>query len=187
MKLKTTMTRRRFLADTSLTVLVGATAAPRIARAQQAQWTYNLPETHPMNIRAREMAGAIKQETNGRFDLQIFPNSQLGSDADGLCFGVLGAMSGQSSPGHRLLRRDAQSGAVPQRTRCFLRSRAKRFEYAAGRGLRRLATIGVRCPKLLLRRAVFSVNRPPRCGIAALALPLRPYSRRDVTTPAARR
>ena len=32
--------------------------------------------------RAREMAAAIKTETNGRFDLQVFPNSQLGSDTD---------------------------------------------------------------------------------------------------------
>jgi len=87
MKLKTTITRRRLLAAVSLTLL-GSTAAPCIARAQQAQWTYkyanNLPETHPMNIRAREMAAAIKQETNGGFDLQIFPSSQLGSDTDTL-------------------------------------------------------------------------------------------------------
>jgi TRAP-type transport system periplasmic protein len=87
MNLKTTMTRRRLLAGGSLTFFV-STGAPRIARAQQAQWVYkyanNLPETHPMNIRAREMAAAIKQETNGRFDLQIFPNSQLGSDTDTL-------------------------------------------------------------------------------------------------------
>jgi TRAP-type transport system periplasmic protein len=86
MKLKTTMTRRHLLAG--LTLLTSSAAAPRIARAQQAQWTYkyanNLPETHPMNLRAREMAAAIKQETNGRFDLQIFPNSQLGSDTDTL-------------------------------------------------------------------------------------------------------
>ena len=86
MRLKTAVTRRRLLAGASLTLL--ASAAPRIARAQQAQWVYkyanNLPETHPMNTRAREMAAAIKQETNGRFELQIFPNSQLGSDTDTL-------------------------------------------------------------------------------------------------------
>jgi TRAP-type transport system periplasmic protein len=80
------MTRRRVLAG--LTLLTSSTAAPRIARTQQAQWAYkyanNLPETHPMNLRAREMAAAIKQETNGRFDLQIFPSSQLGSDTDTL-------------------------------------------------------------------------------------------------------
>lgn len=87
MKLKTTMTRRCMLTASSLTVLA-STAVPHIARAQGAQWTYkyanNLPETHPMNLRAREMAAAIKEETNGRFDLQIFPNSQLGSDTDTL-------------------------------------------------------------------------------------------------------
>jgi tripartite ATP-independent transporter DctP family solute receptor len=37
-----------------------------------------------MNIRAREMAAAIKQETDGAFDMQIFPSSQLGSDTDTL-------------------------------------------------------------------------------------------------------
>jgi tripartite ATP-independent transporter DctP family solute receptor len=87
MKLKTTITRRRFLAGSSLTALVSAAAA-RIASAQQPQWVYkyanNLPETHPMNLRARDMAAAIKQETNGRFELQIFPSSQLGSDTDTL-------------------------------------------------------------------------------------------------------
>jgi tripartite ATP-independent transporter DctP family solute receptor len=35
-----------------------------------------------MNVRAKEMAAAIKSETNGRFDLQIFPNNQLGADTD---------------------------------------------------------------------------------------------------------
>src|SRR6202030_866290 len=87
MKLKITITRRRLLTGGGLTLFV-STAPPRIAGAQQAQWVYkyanNLPETHPMNLRAREMAAAIKQETNGRFDLQIFPNSQLGSDTDTL-------------------------------------------------------------------------------------------------------
>src|SRR5690242_9302769 len=92
MKFKTTKfesatTRRRLLAGAGL-VILASTTAPRVARTQAAQWTYkyanNLPETHPMNVRAREMAAAIKQETNGRFDLQIFPNSQLGSDTDTL-------------------------------------------------------------------------------------------------------
>jgi TRAP-type transport system periplasmic protein len=82
-----TLSRRRLLAAGASTVAI-AGAAPRVARAQQAQWTYkyanNLPDTHPMNVRAREMAAAIKQETGGRFDLQIFPSSQLGSDTDTL-------------------------------------------------------------------------------------------------------
>jgi tripartite ATP-independent transporter DctP family solute receptor len=61
-------------------------AAPGLARAQTPEFSYkyanNLPDSHPMNTRAKEMAAAIKTETNGRFDLQIFPNNQLGSDTD---------------------------------------------------------------------------------------------------------
>ena len=86
MKARMKVSRRRMLAGGS--ILLASITAPRIARAQQAQWVYkyanNLPEAHPMNVRAREMAAAIKQETNGRFDLQIFPSSQLGSDTDTL-------------------------------------------------------------------------------------------------------
>jgi len=82
------LSRRHLLATGAATFLGSAVGAPFVARAQQPQWTYkyanNLPESHPMNSRAREMAAAIKRDTNGRFDLQIFPNSQLGSDTDTL-------------------------------------------------------------------------------------------------------
>jgi TRAP-type transport system periplasmic protein len=87
MKSRTRVTRRHLFAAAG-SIVVATLGAPRHARPQQAQWVYkyanNLPESHPMNIRAREMAAAIKQETNGRFDLQIFPSSQLGSDTDTL-------------------------------------------------------------------------------------------------------
>src|ERR1700730_11078725 len=82
------LSRRRLLTAGSTAFAGGVMGAPFVARAQQAQFTYkyanNLPDTHPMNIRAREMASAIKAETDGRFDLQIFPSSQLGSDTDTL-------------------------------------------------------------------------------------------------------
>jgi tripartite ATP-independent transporter DctP family solute receptor len=72
-------------ASAAATVL-GGVGAPFVARAQQAEFTYkyanNLPDSHPLNIRAKEMSAAIKTETNGRVDLQIFPNNQLGSDTD---------------------------------------------------------------------------------------------------------
>jgi TRAP-type transport system periplasmic protein len=81
------LSRRRLLA-TGTSILAGTVAAPLMARAQQAQWTYkyanNLPDSHPMNMRAREMAAAIKDQTGGRFEMQIFPSSQLGSDTDTL-------------------------------------------------------------------------------------------------------
>src|SRR5580700_1180783 len=82
------LSRRHLLAAGATSLLGSAVAAPLLVRAQGAQFAYkyanNLPETHPMNVRAREMAAAIKQETNGAFDLQIFPSSQLGSDTDTL-------------------------------------------------------------------------------------------------------
>jgi TRAP-type transport system periplasmic protein len=82
------LSRRRLLAVGSTAFIGGVVGAPFVARAQQAEFTYkyanNLPDTHPMNARAREMAQAIKAETNGRFELQIFPTSQLGSDTDTL-------------------------------------------------------------------------------------------------------
>src|SRR3984957_18877701 len=82
------LSRRHLLAAGATSLLGSAVAAPFLVRAQGAQFTYkfanNLPETHPMNVRAREMAAAIRQETNGAFDLQIFPSSQLGSDTDTL-------------------------------------------------------------------------------------------------------
>ena len=82
--------RRSLLKTTAGSVVLGGClgglGAPFIARAQQAEFSYkfanNLPDTHPLNIHARDMAAAIKAETNGRFDLQIFPNNQLGADTD---------------------------------------------------------------------------------------------------------
>jgi tripartite ATP-independent transporter DctP family solute receptor len=82
------LSRRRLLTVGSTAFAGAVVGAPFIVRAQQAEFTYkyanNLPDSHPMNARAREMAAAIKAETNGRFDLQIFPSSQLGSDTDTL-------------------------------------------------------------------------------------------------------
>jgi TRAP-type transport system periplasmic protein len=78
--------RRALLRVSAASAVLGGIGAPLVARAQAAEFTYkyanNLPDAHPMNARAKEMSAAIKAETNGRFDLQIFPNNQLGSDTD---------------------------------------------------------------------------------------------------------
>ena len=56
------------------------------AQAKSAEFTMkyanNLPATHPMNLRAKEMAAAIAADTKGRVDVQVFPNNQLGADTD---------------------------------------------------------------------------------------------------------
>jgi tripartite ATP-independent transporter DctP family solute receptor len=78
--------RRTLLKASAASAVLGGIGAPVVARAQTAEFTYkfanNLPESHPLVARAKEMSAAIKTETNGRFDLQIFPNNQLGSDTD---------------------------------------------------------------------------------------------------------
>jgi len=76
-------TRRTLLAGAGACALAASSGR---AFAQQAEFSYkyanNLPATHPMNIRAQEMVEAIRAETKGRVDIQVFPNNQLGSDTD---------------------------------------------------------------------------------------------------------
>jgi len=79
-----TTTRRQLL------VAAGAGAAASlgagVAFAQKAEFSYkfanNVPLTHPLNIRGKEAVDAIRAETKGRVDIQIFPNNQLGGDTD---------------------------------------------------------------------------------------------------------
>lgn len=79
---------RRAVLKASAATAAFAITSPYVARAQQAEFAYkfanNLPDTHPINVRGREMSAAIKQETGGRVDISIFPSSQLGSDTDTL-------------------------------------------------------------------------------------------------------
>src|SRR6202030_626464 len=78
--------RRTLLKASAASAVMGSVGAPFVARAQQAEFTYkfanNLPDAHPLNTRAKEMSAAIKAETQGRVDVQIFPNNQLGADTD---------------------------------------------------------------------------------------------------------
>jgi tripartite ATP-independent transporter DctP family solute receptor len=81
------LTRRQFIQSTA--VAAAATALPaKMAFGQSAEFTYkfanNVPATHPLNVRAKAAADAIRNETNGRLDIQIFPSNQLGSDTDTL-------------------------------------------------------------------------------------------------------
>jgi tripartite ATP-independent transporter DctP family solute receptor len=80
----TSISRRNFAAGAAA---LGVTSFA-VRRARAAEFTYkyanNLAITHPLNIRAQEAADKIKAETDGRFELQVFPSSQLGSDTDTL-------------------------------------------------------------------------------------------------------
>jgi TRAP-type transport system periplasmic protein len=81
--MKILVTRRTaFLAGAA----AGATVAmPWIARAApefSLKYANNVPVTHPLNVRAKEAMDRIKEQTNGRVEIEIFPNNQLGSDTD---------------------------------------------------------------------------------------------------------
>ncbi|GJD53478.1 2,3-diketo-L-gulonate-binding periplasmic protein YiaO [Methylobacterium crusticola] len=79
----TTLTRRR-LVGTAGAALAGLGVPLRRARA--AEFVFKLgtdvPDTHPINVHARKAAEAISQESNGRVELQIFANNQLGGQSD---------------------------------------------------------------------------------------------------------
>jgi tripartite ATP-independent transporter DctP family solute receptor len=67
-----------WLRGTALAVNFGA---PQRAAAEFVfKWGTNVPRAHPLNVHAQKAAEAIRQATDGRFDLQLFPNNELGGD-----------------------------------------------------------------------------------------------------------
>ncbi len=74
--------RRTFLAATA----AAATVGPFVSRARAADFSWKFghgfPATHPLHVRAVEAAERIKKDSNGRVDIAVFPNSQLGGDSD---------------------------------------------------------------------------------------------------------
>jgi len=77
------LNRRAFLgasvAATSLVVLGSGRAG---AAEFTLKWGHSMQDNHPLTIRGREAIEKIREETGGRVDIQMFPNSQLGGDSD---------------------------------------------------------------------------------------------------------
>src|ERR1700728_3505092 len=74
---------RRFLLHAG-TATLAAPLLPRYAKAAEYSWKFahTAPTTFPLHIRLAEAAAAISKESNGRMELQIFPDGQLGGDND---------------------------------------------------------------------------------------------------------
>ena len=55
-------------------------------RASAAEFTFKLATgqdpTHPVNMRAQEAIDRIREATDGRLEIRLFPANQLGSDTD---------------------------------------------------------------------------------------------------------
>jgi tripartite ATP-independent transporter DctP family solute receptor len=81
MTLKTTR-RSLLLAGTAATAAIGMPLIAKGAAEFQMKYANNSPVTHPLTVRTMEAAERIKKETNGRVEIQVFPNNQLGSDTD---------------------------------------------------------------------------------------------------------
>jgi tripartite ATP-independent transporter DctP family solute receptor len=81
--MRLTTTRRAVLMAGAAT---GATLAlPWIAKAApefSLKYANNSPVSHPLTIRTMEAMERIKLQSNGRVEIQVFPNNQLGSDTD---------------------------------------------------------------------------------------------------------
>jgi TRAP-type transport system periplasmic protein len=76
--------RRRFIQASASAGALATIGAPVFAQNAPLafKWANNIPITHPSNIRVREAVEAIKKESNGRVDISVFPNNQLGGDTD---------------------------------------------------------------------------------------------------------
>ena len=75
---------------TRRTLALGAAALPlvvvRTRPANAAEFTYkmanNTPATHPLTVQMQAAADRVLKATDGKLEIRIFPNSQLGSDTD---------------------------------------------------------------------------------------------------------
>ena len=59
---------------------IGIVRSPARAAQYQYKFACNTTIDHPLTVRARQMWDAVKAETQGRLDVTLFPNSQLGGD-----------------------------------------------------------------------------------------------------------
>ncbi|MFG1398341.1 TRAP transporter substrate-binding protein [Xanthobacter sp. VTT E-85237] len=80
------LSRRTFTAGLAAGTAAATFGLP-VRRAKAAadftlKFAFNVAESHPITTRAREAAARILAETNGKVDMQVYPNNQLGGDTD---------------------------------------------------------------------------------------------------------
>jgi tripartite ATP-independent transporter DctP family solute receptor len=78
-----TLHRRHVLSTIAAAPLL---LAPFVRRARAAEFVFKighpLAATHPTNLRLKEAADQIAKDSDGRLELRIFPNGQLGGEVD---------------------------------------------------------------------------------------------------------
>jgi tripartite ATP-independent transporter DctP family solute receptor len=77
-----TISRRRFLASAAAAPVL----APSVLRAAGPEFSYKFATgqdpTHPVNIRLTEAFTRIREKTDGRIKIELFPANQLGTETD---------------------------------------------------------------------------------------------------------
>ncbi len=88
------MITRRHLLQTSTTAVAGTLMAPHVARAagKSMKIAHAANEVHPGHILATSFAAALEELMPGGFNINIFPNRQLGDDKQLLESTVAGSM-----------------------------------------------------------------------------------------------
>src|SRR5690349_4676788 len=97
------LNRRQF--STTLAAAGLATAWPAVfAQSGEIKLKYGtaFPADHPGTLRIKEAAEAIRKDTAGKVDLQVYPTSQLGSEPDMISQTRAGAIDFMSTAGTNL-------------------------------------------------------------------------------------
>src|SRR3954451_19480649 len=84
-------TRTRCLTLSAALVVASAIAGPASAQTK-LKWAHVYEITEPYHTEALWAAGEIKKRTNGKYDIEVFPASQLGNENqinEGLGLGTL--------------------------------------------------------------------------------------------------
>ena len=79
-----TIARRHFVQVIAASGALAAVSHPVFAQTGPItlKWATNFPVVHPSNVRILEAAELVKKDTNGKVEIQLFPNNQLGGDTD---------------------------------------------------------------------------------------------------------
>jgi TRAP-type C4-dicarboxylate transport system substrate-binding protein len=77
-------TRRQVLAAGAALPLFGIISRRGLAARPKYRFKFagNLPMTHPINVRVKEIVPKILEESGGQLEVRMFPNNQLGGDSD---------------------------------------------------------------------------------------------------------
>lgn len=95
--------RRALLAGAGSLAAASVLRRPADAAEYELRFGNNMPQSHPLNVRADQAVRKIREETHGRLIIRMFPNNQLGADPDMLSQVRAGALDIQTASGGGVL------------------------------------------------------------------------------------